>query len=125
MENEFCARTAGIWQFIGFFLLIIKILVPVIIIILGMIDFFKAILSSDEKAIKKASVSLFQRLIAGVIIFFIPTLILVILNLVSGVSETLDAMEECKVCALSPTSDDCDKYVREAKCFVDPNSAGC
>lgn len=61
---------------------IVKIAVPLIIIVLGMIDFFKAVTSDDEKAISKATQSLIRRLISGVIIFFIPSLLWALLNVI-------------------------------------------
>jgi len=59
---------------IGTVLKIIKWLVPFIIIILGMIDFGKASFSNDDKAINIASQSLLKRIIAGLLIFIIPTI---------------------------------------------------
>ena len=47
-----------------------------------MIDFFKAVTSDDEKAISKATQSLVRRLISGVIIFFIPSLLWALLNVI-------------------------------------------
>ena len=43
----FCYKTATVWQMIGKFLFILKILVPIVIIVLGTIDFGKAVLSND------------------------------------------------------------------------------
>ena len=42
--------TLKVFQVIGYILIILKILVPIIIIILGIIEFGKAALSGDEKA---------------------------------------------------------------------------
>ncbi len=43
IENDFCLRTSAIWQFVGYGLFALKILVPLIIIIFGIVDFAKAI----------------------------------------------------------------------------------
>ena len=72
-ELNFCGRTAPIWQFVGYFLVALKIVIPLIIIVLGVIDFATAVVSSDDKAISSATKGLFKRLIVGVVIFFIPT----------------------------------------------------
>jgi len=53
---------------------IVCIIIPILIIIFIMIDFFKAIISNDEEAIKKAAIAGGRRIIAGIIVFFIPTL---------------------------------------------------
>lgn len=53
----------------------IKICIPILLIILGSIDFVKAIISSDEQKMKKATKDFVSRLIIGVVIYFIPSLI--------------------------------------------------
>ena len=64
------------FQIIGYCLFIVKIVVPVILIIMGTLDLGKAFISSDDKAIKTSINILVKRAIAGVVIFFIPTIIL-------------------------------------------------
>jgi len=54
---------------------IIKWIAPFVIIILGMVDFGKAMIENDESALKKSTEILFRRIIAGVLIFFVPTFV--------------------------------------------------
>lgn len=79
-----CANkgVSDVFVIIGRVIQIVKWVVPFIIIVLGMVDFGKAIVSDDEKSNQKALSSLVKRLLSGVIIFFIPTIVLAILNLV-------------------------------------------
>lgn len=114
-DPNFCLRTSAIWQFVGYGLYALKILVPIAIIAFGVIDFAKAVLSSDDKAIKGAAVSLIKRMIAGVAIFFIPTIVTVIFNLIENFTGSLDGIEECKTCLLSPTNDKCENYIKRAE----------
>ncbi len=79
----FCAKTANIWKVLGYVVLIIKIVIPVILIILGMVDLGKAVVSSDDKAMNKSVSSLLKRFIAAVIVFFIPTIVSAIFNVLS------------------------------------------
>ncbi len=73
-------------RILGYVVMIIRWIAPLIIIIMGMIDFGKAVISSDDNAINKASKTLIRRIVAGIAIFFIPTIVLTILNItVSGV----------------------------------------
>lgn len=115
----FCAGTANLWQFVGYFLLIFKIVIPLILIILGMLDLGKAVTSSDEKAIQKATKSLLNRAIAAVAIFFVPTLIGLLLDIVYGFSEIRSDYTWCKNCLVSPTSS-CDTH-----CVGVENPAAC
>lgn len=105
---DFCNKTASIWQVAGYALYILKIVIPIILIILGMIDFARAALSSDEKMIKDAAFKFAKRLVAAVIIFFIPTLIDVAFDLVGGFSGSIKTdYEKCVVCLTSPNGN-CD-----------------
>lgn len=52
----------------------IKILGPSLTIVLSSIDYIKAIVSSDEKQMNKVNSNFVKRLIAAVLLFFIPTI---------------------------------------------------
>ena len=98
--TNFCRETINIWRTVGYFLLIFKIVIPLILIILGMVDLGKAVISSDDKAISKAAKSLLMRIIAAICIFFIPTIVSFVINLVDG---TLGANYEiCANCISNP-----------------------
>lgn len=66
---------------------IIKILVPIALLIMGVIDLAKAVLASDEKEIKGAESKLVKRAIAAVAVFFAVTIVDVIMGMV-GKGET-------------------------------------
>ena len=91
-----------VFQVIGYFLLIAKIMVPIILIILGSITLGKAALSNDEKAIMDAAVMFGKKVLIGLIIFFVPTVLDFGLSLVSGVSDTMQKFENCTACIFSP-----------------------
>ena len=100
---SFCYKTAIIWQVVGYVFLIAKIVIPIILIILGIVDIGKAVISSDDKAISKAAKSLLMRTIAAVCIFFIPTIIGVIFDFVAGFNEDMqNDAQNCIDCLVSP-----------------------
>lgn len=70
-----------VFTVLGYFVQIVRWLVPIVIIFLGIIDFSKAVISSDEKSTKNALNSLFRRLIIGILIFVLPNIIMAILNI--------------------------------------------
>lgn len=85
----FCTKTANVWKVLGYVVLIFKIVIPLLLIIFGMVDLGKAVISSDEKAINKAVSTLIKRFIAAVVIFFIPTLVnalFAVLNITTSVT---------------------------------------
>lgn len=81
---SFCDDKAvlKIFRMAGTVFAIIKILVPVLLIIMATIEVGKATLSGDEKDIKKAGTASAKKAIAAVIIFFLPIIIEVVLNLI-------------------------------------------
>ncbi len=103
MGIDFCNGTKEIWELVGWLLFIFKIVIPVLLIIWGMIDMGKAVVGSKDDEIKKASKSLMMRVIAGVVVFFIPTLVGFIFTIVDGFSGDVEAdWEVCNTCLTDP-----------------------
>ncbi len=106
MAEIFCEETVKVWRLVGLFLLVFKIVIPIILIVLGMLDLGKAVISSDDKAISKAAKSLGMRVIAAVCIFFVPDLISFIIGVVD---QSVDELSKtCAACISSPTGETCD-----------------
>lgn len=60
----------------------ICIIVPIVLIILGTFDLFKAVTAGKDEDIKKKQQTLIKRIIAGVIVFLVPTIVSVLTNLI-------------------------------------------
>lgn len=99
--------TLKAFQVIGYILFILKILVPIIIIILGIIEFGKAALSGDEKANTTSFKTLMMKIITGIMIFFIPTVLDFALSMVQGTKDVALKYEGCTTCMLDSFSEDC------------------
>ena len=100
--SGFCAESAGIWQVVGYLLLVFKIVIPIIIVLLAMVDLGKAVMAGEEKEIKTAQKMLIKRLIYGVVIFFVATLVQTVFGLVGEASESTTSV--CWTCAIDPDS---------------------
>ncbi len=90
--------------FIGKIIVVALWVVPLIIIVLGMVDFTKAMMSNDEKAVGKATSALIKRIVAGLAAFVVPTLILAILKNI-GVTKYIEQNADytsCMNCLLYP-----------------------
>lgn len=68
---------------------IICIIVPIIMIIMGTMDLFKAVTAGKDDDIKKKQQTLIKRIIAGVIVFLVPTIVSLLTGLI-GVEEWKD-----------------------------------
>ena len=71
---------------------IIQIGIPIILIIMGSVDLGKAVLSSDDKEIKGAVNKLVKRAIAAVAVFFVATIVTIIMGMF-GRSKTTGDVE--------------------------------
>lgn len=59
----------------------LKLLGPLMVLVLSSLDFAKAILMSDDESLKKAQSNLITRLILAALLFVLPTLIEVLLDI--------------------------------------------
>ena len=64
-------------ELLGYF----RILAPIALLVMVVIDFAGAVIASDDKALTAATGKAVKRAIAAVLLFFIPTLIRVVLDL--------------------------------------------
>ena len=101
--STFCSETKELLGFVGYLLLLFKIIIPLIIIVYGMIDFGKAVVAEKDDDIKKSAKSLGRRAIAGIIIFFIPTIVIWVFKQVSTYNTDKKGFENCEKCLLHPT----------------------
>ena len=100
----FCTQAQPIFYTVGLFLLVFKIVIPILLIIFGMVDLGKAVISSDDKAVSKAAKSLLNRVIAGVCIFFIPTSVGIVFSMVGDFGEVKGQYDVCAGCISNPTN---------------------
>lgn len=81
---NFLACPAGMDVIVGFIkngvMPLIQFAVPIVIIILGSIDLFKAVIASKEDEIKAAQKLLIKRVVYGVAIFFIVAIVQLVFN---------------------------------------------
>ena len=73
---------------------LIKIAVPIILIILGMLDMAKAVASQKDEEIKKGQKTLLSRCIAAGIVFFVVAIVQLLFSIINGSTEG-DKTWEC------------------------------
>lgn len=82
-----CTSSSTLVQVIAlvrFILNIICIAVPIIMILMGTIDLFKAVTAGKDDDIKKKQKALITRIIAGVLVFLVPTIVMLIMSLLGA-----------------------------------------
>ena len=80
---QFCTQTKDILRFVGYILTLVKVAIPLLIIAFGIFDLGKAVIASDDKEVKAAQGRLIKRFIYAALIFFVTTLVSVLMDLVS------------------------------------------
>lgn len=65
-------------------ILVIQIVIPVLLVVFGSIDFLKAIIAQKDDEIKKGQQTFIKRLIAGIIVFFIIAIVRLVIGFVAG-----------------------------------------
>lgn len=105
--SSFCSETAGILQYVGIALTIIKVAIPMIIIFLGVMDLGKAVIAEKQDETKAGAKRLLWRCIAGLAIFFIPSIVLWLFGTIADFNEQKDSFSVCQACLLHPTGGAC------------------
>ena len=59
------------------------ILIPIALIGFGILDLGKAVIASDEKEVKSAQSRLIKRVIYAIVVFLVPALVTLVMNLVA------------------------------------------
>lgn len=75
----------------------IQIVVPIVLIIFGMIDLTKAVMGQKEDEIKKGQQTFIKRIIAAAIVFFVVTIVKMVLSFLAGGTEA-GSIYQCVNC---------------------------
>lgn len=81
---------APVWNIVGIVINTIMIGVPILLIVLGMIDFAKAVIANKEDEQKKATKLLVKRFLYAIGVFASVWIVTAVLSLVSGVFSEQD-----------------------------------
>ncbi len=96
------------------FVTVLKIFIPVALVFFGMLDLGKAVIASDDKAMKENQSKLIKRFIYAVLVFLIVSLVQVIFGFVAKADESSENSTKVR------------SAVSCVSCFVNgPESDGC
>lgn len=117
--NTFCQSLSPLLQLVGQVLNIFKICLPIILIVLGIFDIGKAVISSKSEDVKKNMKSFLKKIVACIVVFFVPTICMVVFGFVGGFSDIKNNSgidyDVCYSCMFNPTNDECDSAVEIAR----------
>ncbi len=97
--SEICSDMGPLLRLVGIVVWGIKVIVPIILIVIGMIDLAKSVSEKNDDKIKEAQNRLIKRAIAAVLVFLVVTFVGLLMGLI-GASD----YEECMTCINHPFS---------------------
>ena len=68
----------------------IKIVIPLLLIGLGIVDFAKAVFGGSEDNMKKSAIKFGKRVLIGIVIFFIPSILNIVLDIANKIWGNID-----------------------------------
>ncbi len=112
IEVGLCQNTVKFWQIMGIIITIAKIIVPLVIIISGIIPVYNILLNGNPEEAKKGIKALIKKMIAGVLIFYIPSLINTTIKIFVNNNLVSKDTAICSSCLNSPTKNNCLNYIQ-------------
>ena len=98
-SQQLCDTLKPIMTLVGYVIFGIKVVVPVILILVGMMELARAIIEKDDSQIKKAQSSMIKKVVAAVCVYLVITIVGLVMNLLGQ-----DQYESCVKCAFDPFS---------------------
>ena len=97
--TDFCRTTQSLWGLLGIAITAIKVVIPIILIVMGMLDMGKAVTSGKDDEIKKQLKVFLFRAVAAILVFFVPTIVGMIMQSVNSAtnanSDDICGYKEC------------------------------
>lgn len=95
----------------GYLILLVKVLLPLIIIVKSSLNLISVVTNGQPEELKKKSNQMVTSLIAGIIIFFVPTIVYTIFGFVSKYNDGItEDSKICVACVFEPFSTECNTY---------------
>lgn len=107
--SSMCDDLAPILRLVGIVLKGIQIVVPILLIVMGGLDFAKAVTEKDEGKMKDAQKKFMNRAIYAALVFFVTTAVSFVMTLVSAAD-----YKECMPCIKKPFGEECKALMESA-----------
>ncbi len=90
--SELCSDLQPILKLVGIIVWGIKVIVPILLIVIGMLDLAKAVTEKSDDKIKEAQNKLIKRAITAVLVFLVVSLVGILMELI-GATDYKDCMK--------------------------------
>ena len=100
--EDICGGLGPVLRIVGIVVWGIKVVVPIILIVVGMMDLAKAVTEKSDDKIKAAQNSLIKKAISAVLVFLVVTIVGLLMKLIGD-----NSYQECVDCINHPFSENC------------------
>lgn len=98
---------ASVQTLVSTIILIIQIAIPVLLIVFGMLDLGKAVVSSKEEEIKNGQQLFIKRLISAALVFLVVFVVKILLNIIAPADK--DTIWNCACKFINGPEGNCDE----------------
>ena len=124
--DNFCsqAETRKATRLLGFFVMLSRAFIPILVIIWGVFDFTKVVTQGTTDSLKKDAKTFGVRVLLGLFIFFVPTIIYAIFNMFVYWKIVEDEYMKCANCIFHPfDSSKCNTKVEDETADADATTS--
>lgn len=86
-QADVCGNLAPLLRLVGYVVTIFKIVIPLLLIVFGMLDVGKSVVVGKPDEVTKNLKSFAMRCVAAVLVFFIPSIVGVVLDAVAATEQ--------------------------------------
>lgn len=95
VAQNFCSDIIKTLRLVSISVMVVRICVPMFIIIMGTLDIYNTVSSGKTDDLKKNLTILGKRMIIGLIVFFIPTIVRLVVNGLGGNDSNYQVCVNC------------------------------
>ncbi len=95
VAQNFCSDIIKTLRLVSISVMIVRICVPIFIIVMGTMDIYNTVNSGKTDDLKKNLTTLGKRMIIGLIVFFIPTIVRLVVNGLGGNDSNYQVCVNC------------------------------
>lgn len=95
VAQNFCSDIIKTLRLVSISVMVVRICVPMFIIIMGTLDIYNTVSSGKNDDLKKNLTTLGKRMIIGLIVFFIPTIVRLVVNGLGGNDSNYQVCVNC------------------------------
>ena len=95
VAQNFCSDIIKTLRLVSISVMVVRICVPMFIIIMGTMDIYNTVSSGKNDDLKKNLTTLGKRMIIGLIVFFIPTIVRLVVNGLGGNDSNYQVCVNC------------------------------